>query len=136
MSLSIKTPKDGFEKLFFNIYFTTYQSRVVILHKRDKPYFVTNKSSQFEIVDVKIQNFNVLIPVSFAILLMVFAILQSDFYSQIIIAILSLMLLIVSFSVKKIILTVLINENKMDYSKFDLDVKFKDLEGITFYKKA
>lgn len=136
MSLSIKTPEDGFEKLFFNIYFTTYQSRVVILHKRDKPYFVTNKSSQFQIVDVKIQNFNVLIPVSFAILLMVFAILQSDFYSQIIIAILSLMLLIVSFSVKKIILTVLINENKTDYSKFDLDVKFKDIEGITFYKKA
>ena len=136
MSLPINAPKDGFEKLFFNIYFTIYQSRVVILHKRDKPYFVTNKSSQFEIVDVKIQNFNVLIPVSFAILLMVFAILQSDFYSQIIIAILSLMLLIVSFSVKKIILTVLINENKTDYSKFDLDVKFKDLEGITFYKKA
>lgn len=136
MSLSIKTPKDGFEKLFFNIYFTIYQSRVVILHKRDKPYFVTNKSSQFQIVDVKIQNFNVLIPVFFAILLMVFAILQSDFYSQIIIAILSLMLLIVSFSVKKIILTVLINENKTDYSKFDLDVKFKDIEGITFYKKA
>jgi hypothetical protein len=136
MSLPINAPKDGFEKLFFNIYFTIYQSRVVILHKRDKPYFVTNDSSQFQIVDVKIQNFNVLIPVSFAILLMVFAILQSDFYSQIIIAILSLMLLIVSFSVKKIIFTILINENKMDYSKFDLDVKFKDLEGITFYKKA
>jgi hypothetical protein len=136
MSLPINAPKDGFEKLFFNIYFTIYQSRVVILHKRDKPYFVTNDSSQFQIVDVKIQNFNVLIPVSFAILLMVFAILQSDFYSQIIIAILSLMLLIVSFSVKKIIFTILINDNKMDYSKFDLDVKFKDLEGITFYKKA
>jgi hypothetical protein len=136
MNLPINAPKDGFEKLFFNIYFTIYQSRVVILHKRDKPYFVTNDSSQFQIVDVKIQNFNVLIPVSFAILLMVFAILQSDFYSQIIIAILSLMLLIVSFSVKKIILTVLINENKTDYNKFDLDVKFKDLEGITFYKKA
>jgi hypothetical protein len=136
MSLPINAPKDGFEKLFFNIYFTIYQSRIVILHKRDKPYFVTNDSSQFQIVDVKIQNFNVLIPVSFAILLMVFAILQSDFYSQIIIAILSLMLLIVSFSVKKIIFTILINENKMDYSKFDLDVKFKDLEGITFYKKA
>lgn len=136
MSLPFNAPKDGFEKLFFNIYFTIYQSRIVILHKRDKPYFVTNDSSQFQIVDVKIQNFNVLIPVSFAILLMVFAILQSDFYSQIIIAILSLMLLIVSFSVKKIIFTILINENKMDYSKFDLDVKFKDLEGITFYKKA
>jgi hypothetical protein len=136
MSAPIKDPKDGFEKLFFNIYFTIYQSRVVILHKRDKPYFVTSNSSKFEIVDVKIQNFNVLIPVFFAILLMAFAILQSDFYSQIIIAILSLMLLIVSFSVKKIILTVLINENKTDYSKFDLDVKFKDLEGITFYKKA
>jgi hypothetical protein len=136
MSVPINAPKDGFEKLFFNIYFTIYQSRIVILHKRDKPYFVTNDSSQFQIVDVKIQNFNVLIPVSFAILLMVFAILQSDFYSQIIIAILSLMLLIVSFSVKKIIFTILINENKMDYSKFDLDVKFKDLEGITFYKKA
>ena len=136
MSLSIKTPKDGFEKLFFNIYFTTYQSRVVILHKRDKPYFVSSNSSQFEIIDVKIQNFNVIVPVFFAILLMAFAILQSDIYSQIITAIISLMLLIVSFSVKKIIFTILINEKKMNYSRFDLDVKFKNVEGITFYKKA
>ena len=136
MSLSIKTPKDGFEKLFFNIYFTTYQSRVVILHKRHKPYFVSSNSSQFEIIDVKIQNFNVIVPVFFAILLMAFAILQSDIYSQIITAIISLMLLIVSFSVKKVIFTILINEKKMNYSRFDLDVKFKNVEGITFYKKA
>jgi hypothetical protein len=67
---------------------------------------------------------------------MAFAILQSDIYSQIITAIVSLMLLIVSFSVKKIIFTILINENKMNYSRFDLDVKFKNVEGITFYKKA
>ncbi len=136
MNLFGNTPKDRFEKLFFNIHYTIYQSRVVILHKRDKPYFVTNNSSQFEIVDVKIQNFNVVIPIFFAILLMAFAILQSDIYSQIITAILSLMLLIVSFSVKKIIFTILINENKMNYSRFDLDVKFKNVEGITFYKKA
>jgi hypothetical protein len=136
MNLFVNTPKDRFEKLFFNIHYTIYQSRVVILHKRDKPYFVTNNSSQFEIVDVKIQNFNVVIPVFFATLLMAFAILQSDIYSQIITAIVSLMLLIVSFSVKKIIFTILINENKMNYSRFDLDVKFKNVEGITFYKKA
>jgi hypothetical protein len=136
MNLFVNTPKDRFEKLFFNIHYTIYQSRVVILHKRDKPYFVTNNSSQFEIVDVKIQNFNVVIPIFFAILLMAFAILQSDIYSQIITAIVSLMLLIVSFSVKKIIFTILINENKMNYSRFDLDVKFKNVEGITFYKKA
>jgi hypothetical protein len=136
MNLLFNTPKDRFEKLFFNIHYTIYQSRVVILHKRDKPYFVTNNSSQFEIVDVKIQNFNVVIPIFFAILLMAFAILQSDIYSQIITAIVSLMLLIVSFSVKKIIFTILINENKMNYSRFDLDVKFKNVEGITFYKKA
>lgn len=136
MNLFVNTPKDGFEKLFFNIHYTIYQSRVVILHKRDKPYFVTNNSSQFEIVDIKIQNFNVVIPIFFAILLMAFAIFQSDIYSQIITAIVSLMLLIVSFSVKKIIFTILINENKMNYSRFDLDVKFKNIEGITFYKKA
>ena len=136
MNLFVNTPKDRFEKLFFNIHYTIYQSRVVILHKRDKPYFVTNNSSQFEIVDVKIQNFNVVIPIFFAILLMAFAILQSDIYSQIITAIVSLMLLIVSFSVKKIIFTIRINENKMNYSRFDLDVKFKNVEGITFYKKA
>ena len=136
MNLFVNTPKDRFEKLFFNIHYTIYQSRVVILHKRDKPYFVTNNSSQFEIVDVKIQNFNVVIPIFFAILLMAFAILQSDIYSQIITAIVSLMLMIVSFSVKKIIFTILINENKMNCSRFDLDVKFKNVEGITFYKKA
>lgn len=136
MNLFVNTPKDRFEKLFFNIHYTIYQSRVVILHKRDKPYFVNSNSSQFEIIDVKIQNFNVVIPVFFASLLMVFAILQSDIYSQIISAIVSLMLLIVSFSIKKIILTIIIDENKMNYSRFDLDVKFKNVEGITFYKKA
>ena len=136
MNLLFNTPKDRFEKLFFNIHYTIYQSRVVILHKRDKPYFVTNNSSQFEIVDLKIQNFNVVIPIFFAILLMAFAILQSDICSQIITAIVSFLLLIVSFSVKKIIFTIRINENKMNYSRFDLDVKFKNLEGITFYKKA
>jgi hypothetical protein len=67
---------------------------------------------------------------------MAFAILQSDICSQIITAIVSFLLLIVSFSVKKIIFTIRINENKMNYSRFDLDVKFKNLEGITFYKKA
>jgi hypothetical protein len=136
MNLFVNTPKDRFEKLFFNIHYTFYQSRVVILHKRDKPYFVTSNSSQFEIIDVKIKNFNVVIPVFFAIVLMAFAILQSDICSQIITAIVSFLLLIVSFSVKKIIFTILINENKMNYSRFDLDVKFKNLEGITFYKKA
>jgi hypothetical protein len=136
MNLLFNTPKDRFEKLFFNIHYTIYQSRVVILHKRDKPYFVTSNSSQFEIIDVKIKNFNVVIPVFFAIVLMAFAILQSDICSQIITAIVSFLLLIVSFSVKKIIFTIRINENKMNYSRFDLDVKFKNLEGITFYKKA
>ena len=136
MSLFVKTPKDRFEKLFFNIYYTIYKSRIVIFHKRDKPYFVSNNLSQFEIVDLKIQNFCTVIPILFAFLLIGFAILQSDIYSQITLSIISLILLIISFSVKKILFTILINENRMNYSRFDLDVKFKNLEGITFYKKA
>ncbi len=134
MSLFVKPPKDRFEKLFFNIYYTVYKSRVVICHERNRSCFDANNLPKFEIVDFKIQNCCIVIPVLFATSMIGVALLQSDVYSQFILSIVSLILLIISFSVKKILLTIVLDENKMNLNRYDVDVKFKNLEGISFYK--
>jgi hypothetical protein len=136
MSLFIKNPRDTFEKLFFKIYYSNYKSRLVICYERDRFFFASNDLSQCKIVEYKKQKHNVVIPIFFAISLMGFAILQNDILFQFLISIVSLMLLIISFSVKKNIYTIKINESKIDYCRYDLDIKFKKLEGITFYKTA
>ena len=136
MSLFIKTPKDTFEKLFFNIYYSNHKSRLVMCYERDRFFFASNDISQYKIVDFKKQKYNVVIPIFLAISVMGFAVLQNDILFQFLISIVSLMLLIISFSVKKNIYTVKINESKIDYWRYDLDIKFKKLEGITFYKTA
>jgi hypothetical protein len=136
MSLFIKNPRDTFEKLFFKIYYSNYKSRLVICYERDRFFFASNDLLKCKIVDLKKQKHNIVIPIFFAISLMGFAILQNDILFQFLISIVSLMLLIISFSVKKNIYTIKINESKIDYCRYDLDIKFKKLEGITFYKTA
>jgi hypothetical protein len=135
MKLIRKTPKDKFEKLFFNIYYINYESRLMICFEHDRFFFASNDLLQSKIVDLKRQKSRLVIPIFFATLLICIAILQNDILFQFIISFFSLVIFILSFSLKNSIYSIIINNNKIDYKRFDLDIKFKNLEGITFYKR-
>ena len=134
MYLFIKTPKDKFEKIFFNFFYTIFKSRVVICYERDRFYFASNDLSKSKIIEAKKQKFRIIIPIFVALLLIGFSIVQNDVFIQLFLSIVALLLFIISFFVKKTTYSILINENKIDYNKFELDLKFKDIDGITFYK--
>ena len=105
-------------------------------YERDRFYFAYNDLSESKIIESNNQKYHVVIPIFLAISLIGFSILQSNIFFQFILSIVSLILFIISFSVKKTTYTILINENKIDYNKFELDFKFKNIDGITFYKLA
>ena len=98
-------------------------------------FFASNDLLQSKIVDLKRQKSRLVIPIFFATLLICIAILQNDILFQFIISFFSLVIFILSFSLKNSIYSIIINNNKIDYKRFDLDIKFKNLEGITFYKR-
>ncbi len=134
MNLFSKTPKDKFEKVFLNIYYSIYKSRLVICFERDRFFFAYTDLSQSKIVDFK-KKIPVVIPIFFATLLIFFVILQHDILFQFIISFFSLVLFILFYSLRNSIYTVIINNNKIDYKRFDLDIKYRNFDGITFYKR-
>jgi hypothetical protein len=128
------TPKERFEKIIFNFFYTIFKSRIVICYERDRFYFVSNDMLKSKIIENKKQKLHIIIPIFVAFSLIVFSILQNNIFVQLVLSIVALLLFTISFFVKKTTYTLLVNENKIDYYKFELDLKFKNIDGITFYK--
>ena len=128
------TPKERFEKIIFNFFYTIFKSRIVICYERDRFYFVSNDMLKSKIIENKKQKLHIIIPIFVAFSLIVFSILQNNIFVQLVLSIGALLLFTISFFVKKTTYTLLVNENKIDYYKFELDLKFKNIDGITFYK--
>lgn len=130
----VNIPKGRFEKIVFNFFYTVFKSRIVICYERDRFCFVSNDLSKSKIVESKKRKFHVIIPIFMAFSLIAFSILQNNIFVQLILSIVALLLFTIPFFVKKTTYTLLVNESKIDYYKFELDFKFKNIDGITFYK--
>jgi hypothetical protein len=134
MNLFFKTPEHRFEKLFFNIYYTYFRSRIVLCIKKERSYCYYNTRSQIEITSSRKRKRLFAIPIFGVFTSIGCALIQNDIFFQFVLSTISLVILIISTSVKKYNYKILINENKIEYNKFELDFKFKNMEGITFFK--